>query len=74
MNETSCSDHPAIARAITTGYPEPEEYREQVFVCSGCGDSIREGDQYVDLLGELFCMECIAELTFFAEAAFGEED
>ena len=30
-----------------------------VFVCSGCGDDILEGDEYVELMGEQWCMSCI---------------
>ncbi len=35
--------------------PEPPS----VFVCSGCGDDILEGDTYWDILGEQFCEMCI---------------
>ena len=35
--------------------PEPPK----VFVCSGCGDPIREGDDYWDVMGEQFCEKCI---------------
>lgn len=35
--------------------PEPPS----VFVCSGCGDDILEGDDYWDILGEQFCEDCI---------------
>lgn len=37
--------------------PEPP----MVFVCSGCGDSILDGDDYWDILGEQFCERCIDE-------------
>ena len=37
--------------------PEPQS----VFVCSGCGDNICDGDYYVDLLGEQWCMNCIED-------------
>lgn len=30
-----------------------------VFVCSGCGDDIYEGDDYYDIMGEQFCQDCI---------------
>ena len=30
-----------------------------VFVCSGCGEFIREGDCYWDIMGEQYCEECI---------------
>lgn len=37
--------------------PEPTA----VFVCSGCGRKIYEGEDYYDILGEQFCEECINE-------------
>ena len=30
-----------------------------VFVCSGCGDDIYDGDDYWDILGEQFCERCV---------------
>ena len=30
-----------------------------VFVCSGCGEDIFEGDDYWDIMGEQFCKDCI---------------
>lgn len=30
-----------------------------VYVCSGCGDSILDGDYYWDFFGEQYCEECI---------------
>ena len=35
--------------------PEPPS----VFVCSGCGDDIREGDDYWEIMGEQWCENCI---------------
>lgn len=35
--------------------PEPKS----VFICSGCGENIYEGDEYYDLMGEQFCRDCI---------------
>ena len=32
---------------------------EPVFICSGCGKVIREGDDVFHVLGEQFCVECI---------------
>lgn len=31
----------------------------RVFICSGCGKTIYEGNIYYDLLGEQFCSDCI---------------
>jgi hypothetical protein len=30
-----------------------------VFVCSGCGDNILDGDDYWDIMGEQFCENCV---------------
>nr|DAM27868.1 MAG TPA: protein of unknown function (DUF2175) [Caudoviricetes sp.] len=43
--------------------PEPHH----VFICSGCGRSIYEGDDYWEVLGEQFCEECIREAIHTAE-------
>lgn len=32
-----------------------------VFICSGCGDDIFEGDDYWDIMGEQFCEKCIED-------------
>lgn len=43
--------------------PEPRP----VFVCSGCGKNICEGDDYYDILGEQFCEKCIESVRREAE-------
>ena len=48
-----CMKNPCDPRCPNA--PEPPS----VFICSGCGDFIYDGDDYVDLLGEQWCMECI---------------
>ena len=35
--------------------PEPHS----VYICSGCGNEIYEGDDYWDIMGEQFCEQCI---------------
>lgn len=30
-----------------------------VYICSGCGGIIREGDSVWHIMGEQFCQECI---------------
>lgn len=30
-----------------------------VFICSGCGDRILDGEDYYDVLNEQFCQNCI---------------
>lgn len=48
-----CLRHPCDARCPNA--PEPPT----VFVCSGCGDSIYDGEKYWDIMGEQWCEECI---------------
>ena len=43
--------------------PEPK----RVFICSGCGGPIYDGDNYYDILGEQFCETCIEEARKEAE-------
>ena len=31
----------------------------RVFICSGCGEPIFEGDDYWDILGEQWCEHCV---------------
>lgn len=37
--------------------PEPPH----VFVCSGCGEPILEGDDYWEIMGEQWCECCITD-------------
>ena len=37
--------------------PEPHS----VFICSGCGDDILDGEEYWELMGEQWCAHCIEE-------------
>lgn len=39
--------------------PEPPE----VTYCQLCGGSIREGDEYIDLSGDSYCMNCVTVKT-----------
>lgn len=43
--------------------PEPRA----VFICSGCGERICEGDTYYDVLGEQWCEDCMEEMRWTAE-------
>lgn len=36
----------------------PPDNRKHVFICSGCGESIYEGDDYWEYFGEQFCKYC----------------
>ena len=38
-----------------------------VFVCSGCGDLIYDGDWYWDILDEQYCEACIESMRSVAE-------
>lgn len=48
-----CRMHPCHPRCPNAKEPK------RVFICSGCGEDIREGDDYWDILGEQFCKTCI---------------
>ena len=48
-----CRHNPCDPRCPNA--PDPPS----VFVCSGCGDDILEGDDYVELMGEQWCRDCI---------------
>ena len=48
--------------------PEPKS----VFICSGCGDLIYDGDDYYEIMGEQFCQNCIDDARRVAE--YIEED
>ena len=50
--------HPSCPNA-----PEPKH----VYICSGCGESICEGDDYFDIMGEQFCERCIEDAKSVAE-------
>ena len=43
-----------------------------VFICSGCGGEILEGDDYWNILGEQFCARCIDRAR--GEAVYEEDD
>jgi hypothetical protein len=38
-----------------------------VFICSGCGRDIYDGDDYWDVMGEQFCERCIDNAKGVAE-------
>lgn len=40
-----------------------EREKRAVFVCSGCGDDIHEGEKYLDIFNEQFCMNCVERNT-----------
>lgn len=44
--------------------PEPPT----VYVCSGCGADIVDGEDYWEILGEQFCESCIDDSRKTAEA------
>ena len=49
--------------------PEPKH----VFICSGCGESICIGDEYYDIMGEQFCVDCMSDARRTAEWYDDEE-
>ena len=50
-----CRQHPCSSRCPNA--PDPPA----VFICSGCGQEIYEGEDYWDIMGEQFCEDCIDE-------------
>lgn len=52
-----CWQIPCNDRCPNANPPKPK----RVFVCSGCGCSICDGDEYYDLLGEQFCEGCVED-------------
>ena len=56
-----CRSSPCDSRCPNA--PDPPS----VFVCSGCGDNIYDGDRYWDIMGEQFCRECIDDAEGVAE-------
>ena len=46
--------------------PDPEEI--PVYVCSGCGDDIVDGQDYWGIMGEQFCEHCIDKARQIARA------
>lgn len=56
-----CLQHPCPPRCPNA--PEPPT----VYICSGCGDLIHDGEDFWNILGEQFCSECIDEAKGVAE-------
>ena len=56
-----CLHSPCHSRCPNAPGPTP------VFICSGCGREMFEGDAYWDVLGEQFCSECIDDARRIAE-------
>ena len=46
--------------------PDPEEI--PVFVCSGCGRDIMDGEDYWDIMDEQWCEDCIDKARQTARA------
>ena len=57
----TCRQYPCDPRCPNAPDPIP------VFVCSGCGKDIYEGDDYWDMVGEQFCEACIERARRVAE-------
>ena len=56
-----CGFYPCDYRCPNTELPK------RVFICSGCGGDILEGDDYYDVLGEQFCVDCMDDMREVAE-------
>ena len=55
--------HMGICPSGCPNAPEPPT----VFICSGCGEAIVEGDDYWDIMGEQWCKKCIDNAQGVAE-------
>ena len=62
-----CHHSPCLNRCPNA--PDPKH----VFICSDCGESICIGDEYYDIMGEQFCVDCIQEARSFAQWYEDEE-
>lgn len=56
-----CLNSPCLSQCPNA--PEPKA----VFICSGCGQRIFDGDDYWELMGEQWCEECIDNAKATAE-------
>lgn len=56
-----CGFYPCDYRCPNAAEPK------RVFICSGCGGDILEGDDYYDVLGEQFCVDCMDDMRKVAE-------
>ena len=61
-----CGHAPCLSLCPNAPDPVP------VFVCSGCGGDIYEGDDVYHILGEQFCERCINEAR--QEAVYDRDD
>lgn len=53
----------------------PEDTRPVCYTCSCCGEPIREGDEYWELMGQHFCESCIDDAHHYdAEPEWPEEE
>ena len=57
-----CRQSPCHPRCPNAPDPQP------VFICSGCGKDILDGDDYWEILGEQLCESCIDDARRIAEA------
>lgn len=51
----NCSEHPAIARTLRTGYPTVQQ---KPLICCVCGEEIPADTVYGECYGKLCCGEC----------------
>ena len=56
-----CHAHPCVSACPNA--PEPP----MVFICSGCGGAIYDGEWYWEIMGEQYCEECVDAVKKVAE-------
>lgn len=61
MRGLNIPDHPAVACALRTGYPEPEHEPEPV-VCAHCGREMTGRENVYLYEGDPVCGDCCAEM------------
>ena len=70
---TNISDHPLIAKALDTGYPEEERF----VCCADCGGEFYGSDKMYECDGDWICPDCTKDRIMDAygvsdmAAAFG---
>lgn len=56
-------EHPEITCTLDTGYPDKPS---GVYTCDCCGCAIREDDPYYDIVGRIYCPDCVQEARRYA--------
>ena len=56
------SIHDTPNRQFTPDYRlDPPKEKRHVFICCNCREPINDGDDYYEIMGEQYCVECMKE-------------